>query len=70
MLRSFALIIAALGIVGTNAFAISSAQAQSKPAQKQCYNSQTCVNNCMRNGVGRKCELWCNRQAGALPPCK
>ena len=62
MLRKFALIVAALAIVGTGAFGVSAAQAQNKPSQKQCYNSQTCVTSCSGAG-GKNCERVCQRQA-------
>jgi len=45
-------------------------QAQSKSTQKGCYNSQTCVSQCMRGGVGKGCELWCQNRASTMPACK
>ena len=62
--------IAMVALIGTAVVGVSPARAQGKPAQRGCYNSQTCVSNCMKDAIGRKCELWCQRQATNQPACK
>jgi hypothetical protein len=66
MLRISAFI-AVLALIGTTG--VSTAQTQSKPTQKGCYNSQTCATECNQQG-GRYCELWCQRRASTVLPCK
>jgi hypothetical protein len=43
------------------------AQGQSKSSQ--CYNEQACMAACSGSG-GHYCNLWCQRRAAELPPCK
>ena len=43
------------------------AQGQSKSGR--CYNEQACMTACSQSG-GHYCNLWCQRQAAELPPCK
>jgi hypothetical protein len=63
MPRNPRVLIAVLTLVVIGA---SSAQAE----RPKCYNSQTCFTECMKSGIGRKCEKGCLRQASMLPPCK
>jgi hypothetical protein len=62
MLRDSAALVAALMLI-----VIGTSPAKARP---KCYNSQACFTDCMKSGIGRKCEKQCSREASMLPPCK
>jgi hypothetical protein len=71
MLRISAFI-AVLALIGTIA-AVASAKDNPNAndpsgAQRGCYSSD-CATKCNQQG-GRYCELWCQRRASTVPPCK
>jgi hypothetical protein len=67
MLRNSTVLIAVLTLIVIGA---SPAKAQTKSAQKQCYNAQTCETECRRTAVGKNCAKTCSHKAAMLPACK